>query len=382
MRNRNIILSIILIFGIIVMAVVTFILIKFPNNNNSLDINDNDRVVIVDETPSYREERLTYDISHYSDRDGKVDIEYPQVDGYLDDNSTKNVNTKLQVNATSILALHELKDNIDSLDINCTVKSFDNDKIVVVYEGELLYHTGKVKVENKNTNNNYDTYDEKPANSSSSRKSNNVNSNFGYDPNYDNYGGVQSGNTSNTYNGFGDPNYDNYIGSNTNSSNTNSPISQNSSSGNPTFFGGNTGLPISNTDVNANMYPGANNAITGFANTKFYEKKIYYTNTVDLKTCKDIYLSECIDINVLSELIKGNDKNSLTVISENENEVRKYMTKLSLTNIKKMLKEADFQNSALTFWPESFSYVDNDYVYVSLPTNSELNDYVIIRYKK
>lgn len=378
MRGRNSALSVILIFGVIVMLAVTILLIKYPDINTRFVIGeddiDRDRVVIIDDNNNYdNKDRLSYTITHESALDGKIDIEYPVISGYSDVNFTNNINTKLCVNATGILALHKLKDKINSLDINCTIKEFSDEKIVVVYEGELMYNSSTTKSAPKN-NTNYDTYDEyKPSTKSS-------NGNYGYDPNYDNYGGGGI-----TYNGSGDPNYDNYSGvSNITNINQNQNINQyapNANSSNPQFYQTNdANAPMTNALPNANLYPGGN-TLQGFAGTKFDVERIYYTNTVDLTNCKDIYLSQYVDTSVLSSLIKANDKEKIDIICDDETEARKYLTKESLNTIKSNIDNTDFRNQDLTKWPSCFSYSDNEYVYISYPVSEKLGNYVIVKYK-
>lgn len=380
MRNRNAALSIILIFGVIVMVVVTVLLIKYPDINTKFVIGEEenrDRVVIIDEN-NYKNNNITYSITHESALDGKIDIEYPVIEGMSDYDLANKINTKLCVNATGILAIHKLKDKINSLDINCTVKEFDNDKITVVYEGELMYNSGNSTTTKKKNTEAYDDYDSNYDSHTTSNYSGGNYNNFGYDPNYDNYGSFQQQNIG------GDPNYDNYFSGNntmTNNITTTNQYDPNAQSSGPQFFNSNNGnAPISNAPANTNLYPGAN-TLQGFAGTKFEVERIYYTNTVDLLDCKDINLTQYVDESTLASLLKANDKDLIDILASNETEARKYITKQSLSTIKNNLVDADFRNTNLTKWPSCFSYAEDEYIYISYPVSAELGDYVIVRYK-
>lgn len=361
MRNKGLIISLVVFAGILVMLLVTIFLINFPDTA-ATDFLQKRKIrttrEAIEETEKETESKpeIGYSIAHYTYNDGmNVDIEYPVVYGIENKTYENNINQKINIDATSIILLHDEKDKIDSLLVNCTVQSIDEKEIVITYEGEMYYKSTSSKKSNTSTDTNQ--------NQSTTKKRNN---NISADPNYDTYGGYGGGNN------YGGGGYDSYNGASNYQIPQNQQPAQN--------YNYDSYAPISGLQ-NINMEPNTNGELMmGFASTKVNSKRIFYTSTIDFEDCKDVYLSQYAIVSELAKYARSADCEFANVDDNNIENVRKYIQKSNQTTIQSILQNADYQNKSLTAWPKSFSYKKNNYIYFSLPVSHELGDYVLVRY--
>lgn len=115
------------------------------------------------------------------------------------------------------------------------------------------------------------------------------------------------------------------------------------------------------------------------------EKKVFFTNTIDAKTGKDLGLSDFVDPQTMAGYVLSNDVKLHNASPEIAEKFMDYRHKTTYEDYVDMLTTADFplqrdaEGKIITF-PKSFSYVKNGDIYFSLPVSKELGDYVIIVY--
>lgn len=207
-------------------------------------------------------------------------------------------------------------------------------------------------------------------------------------------------------------NYSNYTNSNI-SSNTPSPINSGSAvnssggaqfptNGNSTQY--NSNAPISYEGGMSNALPsslpinGNQSALPSYttynsqSNVPVYyqagtnkaatiNEMIFFTNTIDFKTGRDVSLSEIADVNELAKYARSNEVEFVNIDPSKKTEIKNYIKKLSLNSLIKDLSAADFNNNKLTSWPKSFSYKDGSgSVYYTVKLTSKLGNYAIIKY--
>lgn len=109
-------------------------------------------------------------------------------------------------------------------------------------------------------------------------------------------------------------------------------------------------------------------------------ERVFFTNTVDLETGKNLGLSDFADAYTVAGYIVSGDYR-LTDSAAAETAVRSAISSSASTieAYYKKLQAADFTGSASS-WPEIFSYEKQGVVYVSLPVSAELGNYVLIHY--
>lgn len=108
---------------------------------------------------------------------------------------------------------------------------------------------------------------------------------------------------------------------------------------------------------------------------------IFFTNTIDLKTGRDVSLNEYADVNELAKYARSSEVEFVNVDPSIKTEVKNYIKKTSLNNLIKDLSAADFNNTKLASWPKSFSYKDGSgSIYFTVKLSSKLGSYAIIKY--
>lgn len=149
-------------------------------------------------------------------------------------------------------------------------------------------------------------------------------------------------------------------------------------------------IPISGTYQSG--FPSNNNQYNGQSNLPIYSQastnkaatvneRIFYTNTIDLKTGRDVSLNEIADVNELAKYARSNEVELIDADPTMKTEIKNYIKKLSLNSLIKDLTSADFNNKELKTWPKSFSYKDGSgSTYFTVKLTSKLGSYVIIKY--
>lgn len=114
--------------------------------------------------------------------------------------------------------------------------------------------------------------------------------------------------------------------------------------------------------------------------------RIFYANTIDLDTMKNLQLSDFTDPYTMAGYIASGDY-KLSDVSGSEDAIRNTL-KGTVDSYYKRLQTADLTGgytedstkSPAADWPEIFSYEKQGVVYVSLPVPAEQGGYVIIHY--
>ena len=132
-------------------------------------------------------------------------------------------------------------------------------------------------------------------------------------------------------------------------------------------------------------------AYQGYYNMKgaAHPNNLFYTNTVDVKTLKDISLKDAADpytmaAFALSEdvVFTAADPSMTKDVAENIGAWQKDMT---VDQYRQCLEKADFplkkgSDGKTVTWPSSFSYESEGTLYYSIPVPHALGDYVIVEY--
>ncbi len=106
-----------------------------------------------------------------------------------------------------------------------------------------------------------------------------------------------------------------------------------------------------------------------------HPSNIFYTNTVDIASMKDIGLSDYMDSYTMAGYVKSKDLK----LAETDEEIKKafdeYREDLDVGDLDKIFSGADFPMDK--DFPESFSYTKNGDIYFSIPVPHAMGDYVI-----
>lgn len=382
-------------------------------------------------------------IENYSGYNGYVNIEYPVITGMVDAELEERINNKLKMNALSIVSLYPISTALQKLDIYCTVKKLDDDYITVLYNGQVVGRSvknpsstgesgsssgGSGTRRSSSSNDPYlngfvdplagglnqgalnpglNGYNQGLAgimNKAVQNHSNVINDGNSSLP-LPNSGGsteVYRGNVSNNnskaviknqstadagptvYNepaptaAKASPNkkstvYDGNVATNNPTSQIINPLVPNSQAPN--------GAVTSNANVVQNTppvygYAGSNNSASTI------DQRIFYTNTIDLKTCLDVKLSDIADPATLAKYARSSNVEFVNIDDTKRTEVRNYIKRTVQSKLTEDLTEkADFRNTELSVWPKHFSYIDDDgSVCFTIKLSSKLGNYVIVKY--
>lgn len=310
------------------------------------------------ETVAEIEPILTTTMSNYTYKDS-VNIEYPIIDGMADKNLQERVNKKIFDNAKSIVELYPISTSMQELNINARVNELNENIITIIYEGRVVGYT----VKNSSTNNTY-------------------NSEF-------------NNNTDNFFNNYQITGDNNFFGvvPNITSQNGWEPVAPiiNGNGGNINQMPNANGdyIPVAPGGVGDYAQISPNGIgdyipvppnVFGFTKTIEVNQKIFYTNTIDLQTAKDIYLSEKVDPEKLAKYARSSKAEIVNLENYNENEIRTYIRKSTVTALTDVFTNADFKNKKMNYWPKSFSYVDDGDLYFTVRLSSKLGNYALIKY--
>ena len=272
---------------------------------------------------------------------GSVDIEYPVIEGMENADLQNKINTKIYNNAKSIVELYPISTSTQELNIKAKVNELNDDKITIFYEGRVIGYTVKDGEAYQNSND-------------SVSRSNPL-----------------SDNPSNNYQipGFDDA-FNTMPNLNTESSEIEPIIDNSNSSYNQIPSDGNNYQPVG---------PGYG-TVSGFSRTVNVDQKIFYTNTIDMKTGNDIYMSELINPEALAKYARSSKAEIINATEYNEQEIRTYIRKSTVPALTEVFTKADFHNTKLNYWPKSFSYVENGDLYFTVKLNSKLGNFALIKY--
>lgn len=417
-KNGGLIATIVIMSGVIVILLITILVVKTPTIFNfvNFDFFKKQEAIVeptkenIEETKNYIEiveaPRLDVTINTYEGYKGSVSIEYPEITGMADVEMQKKVNDKLRTNALSIVPLYPISTALQNLDICCQVNYLDEKYITVLYTGEVI---------GKNVN--------KSSGGGSTTKATNNSDlylNGAYDP-YAN-GSINQSAVNNIVSNaanislFGDlplpkvntETYDSSANTKNKSGQSNqlngkkTDVSDSTADKGPTVYENpgpgkrDRSVGPNTDDLDMITGPGVNKNITtnnlpisSFAGTNTsastIDQKIFYCNTIDLKTGLDVSLPDLVsDLSALAKYARSSKAELVNVDASKVGEVRAYIRKtIPDTLTEHMKNESDFRNTDLKIWPKHFSFLGSDgYVYFTIKLSSKLGNYAIIKYKK
>lgn len=433
MKNKGLIATIVVLIAVIITLIAVVFLMQMPTilsvdgwaskflntKKETTTIVSTTEVVTTTretetETTTKPAPKQTTKIEHYVGNKDHVNIDYPQIEGMDDKDLQAKINEKIKTNALSIVPLYPISTALQTLNVSCEVKSFNDSYITIIYEGRVV---GKIANSN-----------------ASSGAQNNVGNRSvaGVDPYLDGFVDPLAGyNQFNQFNQFNaaqglqpqnpqpqNPQPQNPQPQNpqTQNSQPQNPINRSGTSDggpsvktitsptakghtstyiertaenspiyNNSYYGNNpnnTGSRINTapTDSGNNQY---NYPVYGHTSVSTIDQKIYYTNVVDLRTGLDMSLSDYVtDLEKLSEWLRSSKVEFTNVDEKDRKKVREYVNLTVQSRYLDQMKNADFRNKGLKQWPKIFSYRDADgTVYFSVKLSSKLGNYAIVKYK-
>lgn len=350
MKKVLIVLSIIVaIFLIFCTAVV--VLIQFPGFQSSVtnivnpttvvetttEIETTKKIVVETVETTVPLPKLSTSLSTYKYK-GCVDIEYPVVEGMEDEDLQERINKKIYNNAKSIVDLYPISTSMQELSVKAKVNELNDDKLTIIYEGRVIGYTVK----------DGDAVSNQSANTSK-----------------------PSPFSDNPSNNYQIPGFDEAFSviPDLNAANSEIPIIDGNQSGTS---------QAPNTSEYYEIGPGG--IITGFSRTINVDQRVFYTNTINMKTGDDIYMSQIVDPETLAKYARSSKAEIVNATEYNEKEIRNYIRKSTVTALTEVFTKADFHNTGMTYWPKSFSYVENDDLYFTVRLSSKLGNYALIKY--
>ena len=446
MKNKGLIATIVVLIAVIITLVAVLVLMQMPtilttdglagkifNNNKSEStivstIETTEKKNIDTQETTATLPRVTTKVENYSAFKNRVNIDYPQIVGLDDVSLQEIINNKIRTNALSIVPLYPISTAVQNLNISCEVKNLDEDYITIIYEGKVVgikagsgnsSSSGSGSSSNRGTSYNDPyldgfvdplatfgqnipqmnimpttsapiSYTTQPS-TASVEVTHNTNSNNVMGPNPNNTGTADKGPTPVD------------IKSPTAPASRNSSIAvENSATNNPTGYtspiinsnnysssgvyysqSGTQIAPTETSSANSTTYclP-----VSGFVNTNAsdIDQRIYYTNTINLKTGQDMKLGDFVsDFDALAKYLRSSKVEFENIDDSDRKAVREYVNKTVQSKYVEQMKDADFKNVGMTTWPKIFSYRDTDgVVYFSVKLSSKLGNFAIVKYKK
>lgn len=439
MKNKGLIATIVVMSAVIITLIVILILTQMSSINQLSDLLNvkKSNVETVVETPKPAEtetqiietteqvvaEKVTSTTKTYTSHNGRINIDYPVVSGLDDKTIEASVNERLYNNAISIVKLYPISTALQRLTISCDVKTLNSDIITVLYSGRVVGDDAKGNNVNRisalpsdtkittNKNNSasdpyLDGFVDPLANGAYIPPTNNIEivveqPSVEVYENNDARTPQTSGrdtSTSDTGPSVAQPisptssrnrsgnNQSNII---TNDSVANGEYSSNGVYSNPNAAGSN--LPVSsNAKSETNQsFDNDNTKVYGYTNTNIsastIDQKIFYTNSINLKTGKNITLKDYeSDFEKLAKYARSSNVEFVNIDDSNRSEVRQYIRRTVLPTLTEYLeKYSDFRDDGVKNWPKHFSYKDEDgNIYFTIKLTSKLGNFAIIKYKK
>ncbi len=109
-----------------------------------------------------------------------------------------------------------------------------------------------------------------------------------------------------------------------------------------------------------------------------YPVSLFYTMTIDLSKGTLQGLSDYADPYTMAGYILSDD----CIITEtvDKGAAKEYLSGQNLDSLWQTLKKADFTSAEKDLFPESFSYVNNGVIYISVPVSHALGDYILVEF--
>lgn len=443
MKNKGLVATIVVLIAVIITLIAVMVLMQMPTilNNGGIASNVTGKkeptIVSTVETTENKSDikettealpRLTTKVENHTAYKDHVSIDYPQIVGMNDASMQEKINNKIKVNALSIVPLYPISTAVQNLTISCEVKHLDENYITIVYEGKVVgvksgsSSSGASNYVAPNTNRGSSTSDpyldgfvdpltlvgqnvnqmnimpttgapityipQTTAASKSAEVTYNTNANNSIVPNSGDPRSADKGptpvdikaptapakNTSQVI--------DNVA---TNNPTGGSAIITNEHTSSGVYYSqsGTQVAPTETSSANSTTY---SLPVYGFANTNAsdIDQRIYYSNTIDLKTGLDMKLGDYVkDFDALAKYLRSSKVEFANIDDSERKAVREYVNKTVQSKYVEQMKAADFRNEGVTAWPKIFSYKDSDgVVYFSVKLSSKLGNYAIVKYKE
>ena len=443
MRNKGLIATIVVLIAVIITLIAVVFLMQMPtilsNDSWAGKFLNKKETTIVSTTETTETKKITYDettvplpklttkIENYTGYKDHVSIDYPQIVGLDDVSMQEKLNNKIKTNALAIVPLYPISTAVQDLTVSCEVKYLDEDYITIIYEGHVVgVKAGSSSSGSSNSSGSKSTKQTSPhlpdpyldgfvdpltiwgqnanqinimpttgapinyavpttANRTEITYNTNRNNNVVPDPS--STGTADKGPVAVDIKSPTAKRNSTFAVEQTASNNPTgnmSPIINNNYSANGVYYYGQSGTvaPVETSSGNSNTY---SLPVSGFANTNAsdIDQKIYFTNTIDLKTGLDMKLGDYVsDFNALAKYLRSSKVEFANIDDSKRKEVREYVNKTVQSKYVEQMKAADFRNEGVTSWPKIFSYKDTDgTIYFSVKLSSKLGNYAIVKYK-
>lgn len=111
---------------------------------------------------------------------------------------------------------------------------------------------------------------------------------------------------------------------------------------------------------------------------------VYYTSVIDLKTARNIRLTDYVDPKLLAEYVLSDQCKFYNTSSELNEALMSARSDMDKETYTKIFQNADFSSEqrekGTAEFPESFSYEDQGVIIVSIPVAHALGDFALIEY--
>lgn len=116
-----------------------------------------------------------------------------------------------------------------------------------------------------------------------------------------------------------------------------------------------------------------------------HPSRLFYTNTVDVKTISDVSLRDAADPYTMAAYALAEDVQLKDADEETLRAYREQQKTMSVEQYQTCLERGDFPlkkgaDGTTVTWPDSFSYAADGALYFSVPVPHAMGDYVIVEY--
>ena len=423
MKNKGLIATIVVMSAIIVTLVIVLIAMQMSSivpigkiqNTATVESSTEITTEATRETETTAETiavpKLNAQIKTYTSHGERIKINYPELTGLDNAALLAKINEKLYDNAISIVKLYPISTALQRLDISCDVKYVNDDYITVTYEGRVV--GDQASGANTNLKGNATINSNPVVNTPTVPKTTDPYLDGFVDPLTlfpsaevpqtqvapvqitDNSKAVDTA-PSNNKAKTSDSGPTVAPNITPTAERTSNIVTGNSANNNPTS----PAAVINNQQTSNGVYNGApasSSGNTNSSNAPVYgqtgtsvsastiNQKIFYTNTIDLKTGLNVTLKDYnVDFEKLAKYARSKDVEFVNIDSENRSQVRSYINKTVLSKLTEQLeKNSDFKNDTMKTWPKHFSYRDEDgTIYFTIKLSSRLGNYAIIKYNQ
>lgn len=444
MRNKGLIATIVVLIAVIITLIAVVFLMQMPtilsNDSWAGKFLNKKETTIVSTTETTETKKVTRDettvplpklttkVENYTGYKDHVSIDYPQIVGLDDTKMQEKLNNKIKTNALAIVPLYPISTAVQDLTISCEVKHLDEDFITIIYEGRVVgVKAGKSSSgssssgssSRKSGSNAFDPYLDGfvdpltiwgqnfnqanimpttgapinytvPTTANNTEITRNTNPNNNVVPNPNSTGTADKGPVPVDIKAPTAKRTETFAVEQTASNNptgNTSPVIVNNYTSNGVYYYSQSGTsniaPVETSSANSAIY---SLPVSGFTNTNAsdIDQKIYFTNTINLKTGLDMKLGDYVsDFEALAKYLRSSKVEFANINESDRKAVREYVNKTVQSKYVEQMKAADFRNEGVTSWPKIFSYKDTDgTIYFSVKLSSKLGNYAIVKYKK